>query len=322
MVDMSVVIRRMKVEDIEDVKRVDMVTWKLLIENSYKDIIRITPRTDQNILSFLRADPDGAFVASDDVGGIIGSAFSHVWGKTGWTGPVSVLPSYQGRGIGKELVKSSLRYLEDENCADVGLETMPENTINVGMYLRAGLKPEGLVLIMGKRLDERNPPEEATGKISVERFSESEVKDHILGQIRHISDSLRPGLDYSREVKLTEEFSFGDTLFATAGGKVAGFCVMHTVPRRTDMRACAIRVLAVQPGLKEDIVEALLASSELIALDVGLPEISVPVLCQTRRAVDLLFSREYSVVQTFERMMWMGSSGSGEKSYNLVTWSG
>jgi hypothetical protein len=38
--------------------------------------------------------------------------------------------------------------------------------------------------------------------------------------------------------------------------------------------------------------------------------------------VDLLVSREDSVTQTFERMMWMGSSGPGEKNFNLVTWSG
>ncbi|MGQ9588313.1 MAG: GNAT family N-acetyltransferase, partial [Thermoplasmata archaeon] len=168
---MAVVIRRMKVEDLVDVKGVDLLAWSDLMEKSYGVKTRLSPRTDENILSYLHSDPDGAFVAVDELAGVIGSCFSHVWGTTGWVGPLSILPSYQSRGLGKELLRSSLRYLEDQGCVDIGLETMPENATNLGMYLKLGLRPEGLVLVLGKRLEQREVPEEPMGDITVERYS-------------------------------------------------------------------------------------------------------------------------------------------------------
>ena len=124
---MTVTIRKMKVDDLIDVKGVDLVCWTDLFEKQYGIKGKISPRTDQNLLSYLHSDVDGAFVASDIFAGIIGLSFSHTWGSTGWVGPLSVLPSYQAKGVGKELLKHSLRYLEDQGCVDIGLETMPEN---------------------------------------------------------------------------------------------------------------------------------------------------------------------------------------------------
>jgi ribosomal protein S18 acetylase RimI-like enzyme len=193
---MTVVIRKMRVEDIPDVKRVDVLSFGAIVSARYPDIETITPRTDENILSFMRADPEGAIVAVNDHAGIIGSSFSHIWGRTGWVGPVSVLPDYQGKGVGKELVKHSLEYLDDMDCADIGLETMPENQVNLGMYLRIGLMPAGMVLVMGKTLtDESVDDESLTDDVLIERFSESRAKESILRNVRKLSDSMHPGLD-------------------------------------------------------------------------------------------------------------------------------
>lgn len=322
MLDMTVTIRQMKVEDLQDVKRVDMVAWEELIRRDYPDVVKFTSRTDQNILSFLHSEAKGAFVACDDRAGVIGSSFCHVWGKTGWVGPISVLPSYQGRGVGKELLKSSLRYLEDRACFDIGLETMPENQVNLGMYLKVGMRPEGLVLVMGRKLDEAEPPEESFGEVTVDRYSESDVKGHLLAQVKRISNALSPGLDYSSEVVLTQEYSFGDTLVASHRGKVSGFCVLHTVPRREQMEVASIRVLATDPSVQEDIVGPLVTAAEIAAIDARSVEISLPIPGQCRRPMDIAFSRDCQLVQTYARLMWMGGSGVSEKTNNLCTWSG
>lgn len=319
---MSVTIRKMKVDDLVDVKGVDLICWTDLFEKQYGIKGKISPRTDQNLLSYLHSDVDGAFVASDIFAGVIGVSFSHTWGSTGWVGPLSVLPSYQSRGIGKELLKHCLRYLEDQGCVDIGLETMPENAVNLGMYLKVGLRCEGLVIVFGRALEHLELQEEPSGEVSVERLSESPIEEHMLGQIRRISNAHRPGLDYSKEVLLTKEFSFGDTLLATSKGKVQGFSIVHTVQKRSNMPGAAIRVLLVDVGAKADVLEALLATSELMAADAGLKEISVAVPTVCRRAVDSVFSRGYQVVQSFERLMWLGSSGLSEKTFNLCTWSG
>lgn len=319
---MSVVMRKMRVDDLSEVKRIDALAWDDLRKRFYPDIVKIAPRTDQNLLSYMRSDPEGAFVAVDDFAGIIGSSFSHVYGKTGWAGPISVLPSYQGRGAGKELLRMCLRYLESMRCTDIGLETMPESQLNLGMYLKVGLRPAGLVLIMGKRLFDSEPPEEVFGDVTVERLSESAAKGAVMAEMKRISNALQPGLDYSPEITLTEEFSLGDTLVATTRGKVAGFCVLHTVPKREEMPGSAVRVLAVDPAFGDDIIVPMISVAELAAIDAKSVEISVPVPSVSRRALDIAFSRGYTVVQSFERMMWLGAPGLGEKTFNLCTWTG
>ncbi len=321
-VPMSINVRMMKVEDLVDVKSVDFVCWNDLMDRCYGLKGRLSPRTDDNLLSYLHSDKEGAFVAVEDTVGVVGSSFSHAWGATGWVGPLSVLPMYQARGIGKELLRHSLRYLEDQQCVDVGLETMPENATNLGMYLKVGLKTEGLIVVLGKKLEKEDLGEEPTGDVSVERYSESHVQDHMRSQARKLASALRLGLDYTKEIELAQKFSFGDTIIASSRGKVLGFSVVHTVPRRVSAPAAAIRVLAIDPHAKDDVLEPILASSELLAADAGMSEISVAVPSSCRRAMDSVFSRGYTVLQTFERLMWMGSSGIGEKSYNLCSWSG
>lgn len=319
---MGVVIRKMRVEDMVDVKGVDMMSWTDLIEKSTGQKVKLAPRTDENILSYLHADPEGAFVAVEEFAGVIGVVFSHVWGTTGWVGPLSVLPSYQARGLGKDLLKSSLRYLEDMGCIDIGLETMPESALNLGLYLRVGLRPECLVLMLGKRLEDQGLQEEPVGGVALERFSESSVQDRLMSELRKVSGSLRLGLDYTKEVHVTQEFSLGDTIMASSKGKVAGFAVVHTRQRRSGLAGASIRVLAVDPAAKEDALEPLLVSAELLAADARCPEIAIGVPAQCRRAIDLLFSRGYSVAQSFERLMWIGSSGVGERTLNLCSWTG
>jgi len=319
---MSVTIRKMKVDDLIDVKGVDLICWNDLLEKQYGIRGKVSPRTDQNLLSYMHSDVDGAFVAADIFAGVIGLCFSHTWGSTGWVGPLSVLPSYQARGIGKELLKHSLNYLEDQGCVDIGLETMPENPTNLGMYLKVGLRSEGLVIIFGRSFEHYDLEEEPSGDFGIERLSESTIQEHLLGQIRRMSGAHRPGLDYSKEVLLTKEFSFGDTLVATSRGKVQGFSIVHTTQKRANMPGGAIKALVVDVGAKAEVLESLLATSELMAADAGLKEISVAVPALCRRAVDTAFSRGYNVSQSFERLMWIGSSGISDRNFNLCTWSG
>jgi ribosomal protein S18 acetylase RimI-like enzyme len=322
MIQMGVAIRTMKVDDIVDVKGVDLLSWTDLMERTYGVKVKLSPRTDENILSYLRSDPEGVFVASDEFAGVIGAVFSHVWGATGWVGPLSVLPMYQARGLGKDLLKRSLTYLEDMGCVDIGLETMPESAVNLGLYFKVGLRPECLVLVLSKKLEKEGLQEEPVGGVAVERFSESSVQEKMMSELRRISGALRLGLDYTKEIELTQEFGLGDTVVATSRNKVMGFCVVQTKAKRENLPGASTRVVAVDPAAKEDVLEPLLVSAELLAADAGAEEMSLAMPAQCRRALDVSFSRGYSVVQAFERLMWMGSSGVSERTYNLCTWSG
>jgi GNAT superfamily N-acetyltransferase len=312
----------MQVEDIEDVKRVDAVAWDDLIQRMYPDIPRMTERTDEGILSYMHKDPEGALVAVDERAGVVGSSFSHVWGKTGWVGPISVLPTYQGRGVGKQLLKGSLDYLEGKGCSDIGLETSPEMSASIGLYLKVGLRPEGMVVVFGKSL-ENHRPAPASATVIVERLSTSGSEQRLMSGIKEISKTLNPGLDYSGEAEVTKKFSFGDTLVVKYDGRACGFCTLHTVMRRVEMRGSAVRCLGVRPGYGEIVLEELLAATENLAAESGAPEILIAAPGARRRVLDVLMSRGYDVTQTLERLMWMGSSGlASSTGDNLCSWSG
>jgi len=312
----------MLVRDLVDVKNLDSACWTDLMHRSYGITTSLPSRTDENVLAFLHTDPDGAFVAEDEQAGIVGTCFSHVWGNTGWVGPLSVLPSYQSRGIGKNLLKASLAYLEDQGCVDIGLETMPENSTNLGMYLKVGLRPEGLLLVLSRKLGEEDLEEEPSGTVAVQMLSESDVKANLMRQMKGIANSLRFGLDYTVEIDLAEKFAFGDTIVATSEGKVVGFSVMHTKPRRENQSVASIRVLAIDPNSSEGVLEPLIATAELVAADARCNEITIPIPVMSRRALDSVFSRGYVIWRSFERLMWIGSSGISEQNCNLCSWSG
>jgi len=318
---MTVVMRRMKVEDMDDVKRVDLLAWGDLVERMHPYIQKITPRTDINLLSYLRADPEGSIVAVDEHAGIVGSSFSHVWGRTGWVGPISVLPSYQGRAVGKSLLRHSLRQLEGRGCTDIGLETSPEVAVNVGMYMRAGLRPEGMIVVLGRTLDGGTPEGWSDAGVSVEPLSTSRLAKQHLVETRRVSNTLKQGLDYTPEMTLTREFSLGETFVARSEGAVVGFCIVHTSMRREGMRCAAVRALCVTPPSGGAVVEALLSSAERYAAESDMPEMLVPAPGGTKLALDVMFSRGYSVVQTLERFMWLGGSGMDD-GLNLCSWSG
>ena len=319
---MAPLIRKMEARDLVDAKNLDAVCWADLMQRSYGVRKSLPPRTDENVLAFLHTDPEGAFVAQDGQAGMVGTCFSHVWGTTGWVGPLSILPTYQSRGIGKDLLKESLGYLEDKGCVDIGLETMPDNATNLGMYLKVGLRPEGLVLVLSKNLNSEDLGDEPSGEISVERLSESDARPSLMRQMKAIANALRPGLDYTVEIELVEKFEFGDTIVASREGKVIGFSIVHTKPRRENQSSAGTRILAVHPDSDEAAIGPLISAAELMAADARMEEMTIPVPVMSRKALDAVFSKGYAVSRSFERLMWTGSSGIGEHTCNLCSWSG
>ncbi len=84
-------------------------------------------RTEQFIINALReANALGISLVAEVEGRVVGHiAFSPVTisdGSSGWfgLGPVSVLPEFQGKGIGKSLVNKGLAMLKDRTPGDAG----------------------------------------------------------------------------------------------------------------------------------------------------------------------------------------------------------
>lgn len=138
----DVVIRSETSADAEAITEVTIAAFKTLA---------ISDQTEQFVVQALRAA--GALTISlvADLGGrVIGHiAFSPVSlsdGTEQWygLGPVSVLPKYQGQGIGKALIREGLQRLRDRQAQGCCLVGHPEYYRQFGFSNPQGLAMEGV----------------------------------------------------------------------------------------------------------------------------------------------------------------------------------
>jgi putative acetyltransferase len=139
---LKIVIRTETSEDIDAITKVTVAAFKTL---------EISNHTEQFIIAALRAAKALAvsLVAELD-GRVIGHiAFSPVTisdGTPNWygLGPVSVLPEYQRKGIGKALIREGLSRLKDLNARGCCLVGPPDYYRKVGFENVSGLVHEGV----------------------------------------------------------------------------------------------------------------------------------------------------------------------------------
>jgi putative acetyltransferase len=138
----EIVVRSEKSSDIGMITEVTVAAFKML---------EISHRMEQFIIEALRAAKalSLSLVAELD-GRVIGHiAFSPVTisdGTRNWygLGPVSVLPEYQRKGIGKALIKEGLSRLRDRNAQGCCLVGHPDYYMKLGFRNIAGLVHEGV----------------------------------------------------------------------------------------------------------------------------------------------------------------------------------
>lgn len=88
---------------------------------------------------FLKVSPRGCFV-SELNGQVCGTvATISFQNRFAWIGMVLVDPPYRGRGIGTDLLKRAIRYLDDEKIATLKLDATPQGK---PLYEKLGFVPE------------------------------------------------------------------------------------------------------------------------------------------------------------------------------------
>jgi GNAT superfamily N-acetyltransferase len=85
-------------------------------------------------------DPGGFWIA-DDGGEIVGSAFGWVCGDLWFLAELFIAPRMQGSGIGRELLRRTLRHADQSGAATRALITFTFNTVSQALYVRHGLFP-------------------------------------------------------------------------------------------------------------------------------------------------------------------------------------
>lgn len=296
-------IRPMRPKDAEEVSAVDAAAfgawWKQLRGEAAGDQPR---RTRANVLVRLEKDPSGCFVA-EERDRLVGLIFTTTWGSVGWFGPFAVLPAYQGRGIGRQLIAASMDYMALQGCRLIGLETMPERPGNITLYLRQGFACRFLTLALAKALERP-----ASEPLPVSRWSAAapETQSRWLAELRQASDQIYPGLDYTKEIDAPVRHGLGEALVLTADDRAVGVSSVWLAGHRqgTGQDQGSVQVLFLHPAhTSAESFRALLTATENAARAQGKVRLALPVNTGYPWAAEQLLRWGYRVERSMVRMV-------------------
>jgi ribosomal protein S18 acetylase RimI-like enzyme len=316
-------IRTMQEDDLDRVIETEAAAFGAWYRQTHGGEGDTPRRTRTNVRSCLAKDPMGCFVAKVD-DQVIGFILSRTWGSVGWFGTFSVLPEWQGQGIGKQLVAASLGYLRQRPGRVIGLSTMPESPYNLGLYLKQGFQMRHLTLFLRKSLV--GLPE---SRVELPRWSQASpaTQERWLASLLEASGRIHPGLCYGKEIVVTAQYEQGETVILTEGSQAIGMAVVSLTSGRQGQEAKYgnTLVLALDPTHTDgDRFRALLAGTESMVRARGLEEIVVPVNARHTWALEQLLHWNYRVERAMVRLVLAGtdSGPAVDHHVNLVRWAG
>jgi len=191
---------------------------------------------------------DGAMCWVDLDDRLVAFNVAHQSGAEGWMGPLAVRPEWQGTGLGKEIVTAGIALLRARGCSVIGLETMPRTMDNIGFYSRLGFIPGRMTVSLA--FDAKPAAFTRLGTLG------AADGDAAIAQCAAMVDALQPGVDFTREIRLTRALGIGDTVLLRGRHGLDGFALCHEAalvegrPREeTRVLKLAVRETAALPEL-------------------------------------------------------------------------
>ena len=200
----------------------------------------------------------GAMLWRDEAGEIAAFNVAHASGKEGWMGPLAVRPDLQDAGLGKTVVTSAADWLERAGCSTIGLETMPRTMDNIGFYSALGYEPGKMTITATLDAAAAVRAPELLGRLS------PRGQDDAIAECLALTQSLIPGWDFSRELRLTQDLALGETVLLREREQLVGFALCHSIPLVEGRPLEELRVLKM----------AVSNESALPAMVVGLQEVA------------------------------------------------
>lgn len=219
-------IRKMESRDIEQIQEIDEMCFKT---NS--------KRTREGIRGYIEASNNSSIVYELN-NKVIGFNFLHIWGSFAWFGAFGVHPKYQGEGIGKELIKYTIKILKEEyKVSTIGLNTMPESSYNVGFYMSFGFIPLKLTLNLKKQLNSFELLEASyLNRYNINEVELNNEENYLnLNQIlKEMSNKIDTNLDFSSELGLLRNGKFGGVFTLGRAEEIHGIVLYYTKSIRED----------------------------------------------------------------------------------------
>jgi len=263
---------------------------------------------------------DGAMVWRDGDGQMVAFNMVHRSGTEGWMGPLAVRPDRQSEGLGSTMVRLGIEWLRGQECTTIGLETMPRTVDNIGFYSRLGLVPSHLTVTLVHDVARKPAAPGARGELLSQ--AGASLADR-LSECRRLTNSLLPGVDFTRELALTRELGIGDTTLVRQGGELSGFALWHSTPLAAGRPKDELRVLklvARDLGVFDRTLDLLPAA----AADERVGRIAIRCQTEFAAAYQRLVERGYRVHWTDLRMLLAGyprrSSSEGSEGIVMSNW--
>jgi GNAT superfamily N-acetyltransferase len=292
-------IRKSAAMDLPKVRDLDAVAWAGLFPPFEKHTKSY--RSLANLHSNWSDDPSGCLIAEDN-GEYLGYIFSHLCGTLGYIGTFGVHPKHRGKGIGKKLLQTSIEHLVSSKCTTIGLETRPDNSYNIGMYLAHGFRPTCLTMVT-----EHKPRKSSASVEAVEWRELDDSTQEVMGEkFLAICNQVQPGLDYLKMAESRIRNSEGEIcVFRIKKKKPLGFAFVRTSPKFVgDIFTDAfVEAMVVAPGSEHNFDEMIHALEEL-ARDWGKRSLVVPVKSSDWKVLQGLTRKGFRVRRTMLRMMY------------------
>jgi ribosomal protein S18 acetylase RimI-like enzyme len=319
----SIEIRKMVKSDIN---RVNMLLQKAFTQARIDEGFQNThfPMCRPDYLeSYLSACPQGCFVM-ENAGQLLAIVFCHLWGQTGWIGPLAVLPEKQLLGIGKKLASHAIDYLKNSNCRIIGLETNPRSMHNLGFYCKLGFLPMTLILDLIHRVPQKfTPVSQSCEKIFYYSQCSSLQKQKFDHDVQWLVSLVDPNVDYRSLIHSLEEYHYGDSILIYRHSVPAVYVSLQTLPCSSEERKSILRIhtLVAHPKTPDSYFNNLLSLLDSFAQSEGLSQMLFRIPIDCRRILNFILDCGFRIIHSDLRMELEGfSQGMDKQNVHINRW--
>ena len=302
---------------VEDVGPLNQVFSEAFTERYRRDGmvgVRV-PFLKAQIWRYAIEDADGgALLWRGERDEIVAFNVAHRSGVEGWMGPLAVRPEWQGAGLGKEIVRAGVQWLERQHASVIGLETMPRTMDNIGFYSTLGFVPGRLTITLTLDAAHGDASEPLLGRLP------ARDRDDWIQACHALTVARLPGYDFTREIVLTDQLSLGDTVLLVRDGALQGFALCHTAPLVEGRPREDLRVLKLALADLSYLDEMVRLLSDL-ARRSGTRRVSVRIQGEYEAAYNRLIGMRARVRWSDLRMTHSGSpEAKAERGMVLSNW--
>ena len=305
-------IRPMSWRDIADAARVVRMAFEAV---SPPDRATLTPPggEEKMLVDWLQRVPDGVFVARDG-GQVLGSAVAYRWGAFGLLGPVSVHPSFWGRGIGSQLMDRCLRVFAQWGCTHVELYTYLHSPRHVAFFRKCGISPHSPHLLLSHEVAP-SPPPPPRALLSPLLAGRRAL---VVAEIRDLTGQIFPGLSLDEEIQARRSPQ-SEVLILRQNGRLSAFALCDlreaSDPSTSGTRTCHIKFAAALPSEEsQDAFPEMLGLCRAFAASQGCARISTGLGAARRHAARLCRMEDWRVDAEVLGMTLHGREGISRES--------